>query len=93
MSEYTEKSSAYNECEMRMKKDMGLSYKGNVCGMGVPLSVEGSMMKTMSDGVMTEKKTGGKKTEYTYGKQHSILGNDGTNGKIPITKKAKSEIA
>lgn len=35
-------------------------------------------------------KGGGKKTTDKYGPQHSLLGNNGTNGKIPITKKAKN---
>lgn len=34
----------------------------------------------------------GKKTTEDYGRQYHILGNDGTNGKIPITKKAKNII-
>ncbi len=32
----------------------------------------------------------GKKGSSGYGPQHSILGNGGTNGKVPITKKAKN---
>ena len=32
----------------------------------------------------------GKKTNEKYGKQYHFLGNDGTNGKVPITKKAKN---
>ena len=32
----------------------------------------------------------GKKTTEKYGAQHHLLGNNGTNGKIPITKKAKN---
>ncbi len=34
----------------------------------------------------------GKKTTENYGPQHEYLGNNGTNGKIPITKKAKNII-
>ena len=32
----------------------------------------------------------GKKISTDAGPQHHFLGNDGTNGKIPITKKAKN---
>lgn len=35
----------------------------------------------------------GKKLPTSEGPQHHLLGNKGTNGKIPITKKAKSNIA
>lgn len=38
------------------------------------------------------KQQAGKKTNEGYGRQYHILGNDGTNGKIPITKKAKNII-
>lgn len=34
----------------------------------------------------------GKKTNEKYGRQYHFLGNEGTNGKIPITKKAKNII-
>ena len=34
----------------------------------------------------------GKKGKAGMGPQHHLLGNDGTNGKIPITKKAKNII-
>ncbi len=32
----------------------------------------------------------GKSKDCSYGPQHHYLGNEGTNGKIPITKKAKN---
>lgn len=46
--------------------------------------------KARSGPAIGGKHADGKKTKTDPGPQHHILGNDGTNGKIPITKKAKN---
>lgn len=52
----------------------------------------GFFKKERSGPKVGKEQPGGKKTNPQYGPQHKLLGNNGTNGKVPITKKAKSNL-
>lgn len=89
--EMTEMSNEMMECKERMHDDMMMSSSNGECGQGVPLSIKGSMPSMAKE--MMHQKSGGKKMKTEAGPMHNLLGGMGTNGKVPITKKAKNEIA
>lgn len=76
------------KCAMKGRKPMGMMNSAPT------LHIMGSSMsrsKKMGMAMM-QKKKGATKGMKMMGAQHHLLGNTGTNGKIPITKKAKANI-